>query len=192
MKELFDYISSSIDLDSETQKHLLSISQLKKVKKGTILLSQGQKINKTFFVIKGCARSFAIDETGKDHTLQFATKNWWISDFIAMYSHEYSTLNIECITDSSIIEINTSEIDKIYKLCPSLESFQRKNLERHIVNLHKRILNQLQLSAYERYLIFLKQYPEIEKHAQNYHIASYLGITQQSLSRVRSKKINLG
>ena len=189
MKELFDYISSSIDLDSETQKHLLSISQLKKVKKGTILLSQGQKINKTFFVIKGCARSFTIDETGKDHTLQFATKNWWISDFIALYKKEQASLTIESVKDSKVVEFNAKDLEEIFSLFHEFEPFQRNNLERHVVSLHKRILNQLQLTASERYDLFLEQYPDIEQYIPNYHIASYLGITQQSLSRIRIERV---
>ena len=71
---------------------------------------------------------------------------------------------------------------------PEFETFQRKNLERHLVSMHKRILNQLQLTAEERYDLFLEQYPDIEQHTPNYHIASYLGITQQSLSRIRVEK----
>ena len=71
---------------------------------------------------------------------------------------------------------------------PEFEPFQRGNLERHIVSLQKRILNQLQLSATERYNLFLAQYGNIDQYAANYHIASYLGITQESLSRIRVKK----
>ena len=80
---------------------------------------------------------------------------------------------------------SNKKLDGIYSIFPEFEAFQRKNLERHVVSLHKRILNQLQLTAPERYDLFLKQYPYIEQYTPNYHIASYLGITQQSLSRIR-------
>ena len=73
-------------------------------------------------------------------------------------------------------------------LFPELEPFQRGNLERLFVSLQKRILNQLQLSAAERYDLFLEEYPDVEQHTRNYHIASYLGITQESLSRIRIKR----
>jgi CRP-like cAMP-binding protein len=95
---------------------------------------------------------------------------------------------VESITDCKVIEFNAKELDEIYTLYPEFESFQRNNLERHVVSLHKRILNQLQLTAPERYDLFLKQYPEIEQYTPNYHIASYLGITQQSLSRIRVER----
>jgi CRP-like cAMP-binding protein len=81
-------------------------------------------------------------------------------------------------------------LDEIHTLFPEFEAFQRKNLERHVVSLHKRILNQLQLTAHERYNVFLKQYPDIEQFTPNYHIASYLGITQESLSRIRVEQSN--
>jgi CRP-like cAMP-binding protein len=149
------------------------------------LIRQGQAVNNTYFVKDGCLRAYCIDKNGKEHTLQFAIKNWWISDFMAIYNNELSTLTIECITDSKIIEFNAKKLNGIYSLFPEFEAFQRKNLERHVVSLHKRILNQLQLTAPERYDLFLKQYPDIEQYTPNYHIASYLGITQQSLSRIR-------
>ena len=119
--------------------------------------------------------------------MQFAIKDWWISDFMAIYNNEPASLTVESITDSIVIEFNTKALDAIYSRFPELEAFQRKNLERHVVSLHKRILNQLQLSALERYNLFLEQYPDIEQDIPNYHIASYLGITQQSLSRVRAE-----
>ena len=99
-----------------------------------------------------------------------------------------ATLTVESITDCKVIEFNAKELEEIYNLYPEFETFQRKNLERHLVSMHKRILNQLQLTAEERYDLFLEQYPDIEQHTPNYHIASYLGITQQSLSRIRVEK----
>lgn len=185
MEELINKIKSSITLSSEAEEYIYSISKEKTISKGDVLIRQGQAVKKTYFVKSGCLRSYCIDENGKEHTLQFAIKNWWISDFIALYNNELATLTVECITDSTIIEFNALQLDGIYLLYPEFEAFQRKNLEQHVVSLHKRILNQLQLSAAERYNLFREQYPNIEKDIPNYHIASYLGITQQSLSRIR-------
>ena len=133
----------------------------------------------------GCLRSFCTDKEGKEHTLLFAIKNWWISDYIAIHDNTYATLTVESLTDATVIEFNAKKLDEIHSLFPEFEPLQRQNLERHVVSLQKRILNQLQLSALERYEFFLKQYSDIEKHTRNYHIASFLGITQQSLSRLR-------
>mgnify|MGYP000615890293 FL=1 len=187
MEDLINKIKSSTTLSPKAEEYVVSIAKEKSVSKGDVLIRQGQAVKSTYFVKDGCIRAYCIDKNGKEHTLQFAIKNWWISDFIAIYNNELSTLTIECITDSNIIEFNTEKLNGIYSIFPEFEAFQRKNLERHVVSLHKRILNQLQLPAPERYDLFLKQYPDIEQYAPNYHIASYLGITQQSLSRIRVK-----
>jgi CRP-like cAMP-binding protein len=194
LQNLINKIKNSISLSAPAEEYIYSISREKKVSKGEVLIREGQTVNKTFFVTQGSLRSFCVDKEGKEHTLQFAIKDWWISDFMAIYNNEPASLTVECITDATVIEFNAQKLDEIYLQFPEFEAFQRKNLERHVVSLHKRILNQLQLTALERYNLFLEQYPNIEQHVPNYHIASYLGITQQSLSRVRaekSKKIDL-
>lgn len=187
LHNLFDYISNRINLTDEAKAQLESISNLKTYKKGDILIDQNQYVDKTYFVIDGCLRSYTYDSSSKEHTLQFAVKNWWISDYIAIFNNEKSTQLVECINDAKVIEVSTDGIEKILYNFPEIEVFHRKNLERHIVSLQKRILNQLQLSSLERYIFFQEKYPDIEKYAHNYHIASYLGITQQSLSRLRAE-----
>jgi CRP-like cAMP-binding protein len=188
LKELIKNIKNSFDISLEAEEYLYTISKEKTIDKGAVLIRQGQKVYNTYFVTDGCLRSFCIDKNGKEHTLQFAIKGWWISDFIALYNNELSILTIECLKESKVIEFNAKKLDGIYSLFPVFEAFQRKNLERHVVSLHKRILNQLQLTAPERYNLFLEQYPDIEQFTRNYHIASFLGVTQESLSRIRVEK----
>ena len=190
MKELIKKIKSSQDLSPEAEEYLFSISKKKIFSKGAVLIRQGQNVNKIYFVTDGCLRSYCIDKNGKEHTLQFAIKNWWISDYIAIHNNEPATLTVECLKESNVIEFNAKKLDGIFTLFPEYEPFQRNILERHVVSLHKRILNQLQLTAPERYDLFLEQYPDIEQYTRNYHIASYLGITQESLSRIRVEKAN--
>ena len=188
MEELVKKIKDSIALSIEVEQYLISISKEKTVPKGSILIRQGQTVDKIFFVTGGCLRSYCIDKSGKEHTLHFAIKNNWISDYIAIHGDESATLTIECLTESNIIEFNAKKINGMLTLFPELEPFQRGNLERLFVSLQKRILNQLQLSAAERYDLFLEEYSDVEQHTRNYHIASYLGITQESLSRIRVEK----
>jgi len=188
MEELIQKIKSSIELSSEAEKYLRSISKVKTVAKGEMLIREGHSVNKIYFVKEGCLRSYCTDKKGKDHTLQFGVENWWISDYIAIHNNELGTLTVECLKESKVIEFNAEKLNGVLDLYPEYEPFQRKLLERHVVSLHKRILNQLQLTAAERYDLFLEQYPNIEQYTRNYHIASYLGITQESLSRIRVEK----
>lgn len=189
MEHFINKIKSSLLLSTEAEEYLYSISKEKTVTKGEVLIREGQAVKKTFFVTDGCLRSFCTDKSGKEHTLQFAIKEWWISDFTAIYNNEPATLTVESIKDSKVIEFNASKLNNIFSQFPEFEVFQRKNLENHVVSLHKRILNQLQLTARERYDLFVEQYNDIEQYTPNYHIASYLGITQQSLSRIRVERV---
>ncbi len=188
MKELIKKIKHSINLSAEAEEYLFSISKEKTIPKGATLIREGQTVNKIYFVTDGCIRSYCTDKNGKEHTLQFAIKNWWMSDYIALHNDEPATLTVECLKDSTVIEFNAKKLDGILTKFPEYEPFQRHILERHVVSLHKRILNQLQLTAAERYDLFIGQYPEIEQYTRNYHIASYLGITQESLSRIRVER----
>jgi len=188
LEELIKKIKNSQDLSLEAEEYLYSISKTKIYSKGAVLIREGQNVNKIYFVTDGCLRSYCVDRNGKEHTLQFAVKNWWISDYIAIHNNEAASLTIECLKESTVIEFNAKKLDDMLRLFPEYEPFQRNLLERHMVSLHKRILNQLQLTALERYDLFLEHYPDIEQYTRNYHIASYLGITQESLSRIRVEK----
>ena len=191
MIPLFDYVSKRVEINSYKKNIISSLSKTLELKKGTQLILPNQLVNKTYFVLKGCVRSFIHDKNGKEHTLQFAVKENWISDYIAIFNNEKSTQTVECISDCIVIEVSIRDgIEELFSKLPEIETLHRKNLQRHIVSLQKRILNQLQLNSKERYILFQKKYPTVEKYATNYHIASYLGITQQSLSRIRSLKIS--
>ncbi|MCP4520866.1 MAG: Crp/Fnr family transcriptional regulator [Cytophagales bacterium] len=189
LKTLIDRIRHTITLSPEAERHIYTIAKEQVIPKGEIIISPDKKSRKVYFVMDGCLRSYCIGKDGKEHTLQFAVQNWWIGDFIAVYNNEPHTLTVEAVTKSIVIEFNSKDLDEIFIPFPEFEPFQRKNLELHVVSLHKRILNQLQLTAQERYELFLQQYPDIEQYTPNYHIASYLGITQQSLSRIRAERL---
>ncbi len=188
MEELIKKIKDNIHLSIEAEDYLISISKERTTPKGSTLIRQGQKVDNVYFVKSGCLRSYLTDRHGKEHTLHFAIKNNWISDYIAFHDNHLATLTIESLTESNIIEFNAENIFGMLSKFPELEPFQRGNLVRLSISLEKRILNQLQLSAAERYDLFLKDYPDVEQHTRNYHIASYLGITQESLSRIRVEK----
>ena len=188
MEELIEKIKSSQSLSQEAEDYLYSISTNKTFAKGEILIRQGQRVKNIYFVTDGCLRSYCYDKNGKEHTLQFAIKKWWISDYIAIHSDESAKLTVECLKESKVIEFKAKDLELMLTLFPDFERFQRKILERHVVSLNKRILNQLQLTASERYDLFVEQYPAIEQYTHNYHIASYLGVTQESLSRIRVEK----
>jgi len=98
-------------------------------------------------------------------------------------------MNIECIQDAILFKISKEDMELLYLKIPKLESFFRKKMERAFASFQKRIISNLAQSASERYLSFVNFYPNIEQNVKNYHIASYLGITTQSLSRIRKELV---
>ncbi|MDB4286303.1 Crp/Fnr family transcriptional regulator, partial [bacterium] len=138
-----------------------------------------------FFVLNGCLRSYFIDSTGKEHTVTFAIEDWFIGDYTSYFGGEKTILYVECIEDCHLIRIDKLVWESLYHQFPILETYTRKNLERSFATNQKKTINNLSLSAKERYSIFRTTYPDIEQRVKNYHIASYLGIARESLSRVR-------
>lgn len=157
------------------------------LKKGTILLKANETVLHQYYVVEGCLRTFFLDPSGKEHTIQFAIKDWWISDYTAFFSSTKAIMNIECIHNATLYKVSKKDIDAILKKIPSLEIFFRKKMEGSFASFQKRILATLAQTAKERYVSFINSYPNIEQSVKNYHIASYLGVTTESLSRIRKE-----
>lgn len=184
--ELFEVFAST-PLSSEELRKIGSSLRKIVLKKGELLLRSGETVLSTYYVYDGCLRSYFVDELGKDHTLQFGIKDWWISDYTAIFSESKAMMNIECIKDATLYRLSRKKMEALYLEIPAFETFFRKKLERRVEAFHRRTLNNLALSAKERYLAFIQMYPRIEQSVKNYHIASYLGITTESLSRIRKE-----
>ena len=164
-------------------------SKLKKLKlnKGTTILKADDKVNNQYYVYDGCLRTYFIDKSGKEHTLQFAINDWWISDYTAFFTASKAIMYIETIQEATLYEISKKSMEELFIEIPQLETFFRKKMERAFASFQKRILASLAQSAKERYVSFISTYPNIEQAVKNYHIASYLGITTESLSRIRKE-----
>lgn len=156
-----------------------------KYKKGTVILRANDVADKQYYIYSGCLRSYYIDTQGKEHTIQFGVKDWWISDYTAFFTSSKSVMNIEVLQDATLYKFSRADKEFLYQHVPKIETFFRKKLERAFAAFQKRILANLSQSAAERYTTFINKYPDIERHIKNYHIASYLGITTESLSRIR-------
>jgi CRP-like cAMP-binding protein len=189
MNELLDYFKNTVSISPEIENKLSKIIKEKNLVKGEQILADNSIKKEHIFVASGCLRSFYKTEDGKEHTIQFAIKNWWISDYITLYTDNKSVVSIESLTHSKVLIIDNAKAEKFYQEFPQFETIQRKNFEKRIAALQKRILSLLALTAAEKYNQFIEDYTEFEKIIPNYQIASYLGITPQSLSRIRKERI---
>lgn len=190
MKELIEYIEKSISLSDIIVNDLKAIVIERNLEKGEIILQENSSRKIQIFVASGCLRAFCKTGNGKDNTLQFATKNWWISDYMTLFNKEKSLLSIESLSHSKIIIIEQKQLDELYSKFPEFGLINRMNLQNRIASLQKRVFGLLTLTAKEKYEKFIKDYEVFEKIIPNYQIASFLGITPESLSRVRKEIAN--
>ena len=180
-------IFKDLNFKEDDTKIIASVFQKIEVKKGTILLYANEFADSEYYVVSGCLRTFYTDSNGKEYTVQFAINDWWISDYTAFFTSEKSIMTIDVIQDATLYKITKKEKDILFKKIPEIDRFFRIKLERAFTTFQKRLLANLAQNATERYLNFIKTYPDIEKSVKNYHIASYLGITTESLSRIRKE-----
>jgi len=177
-----------IDKGGLSEEEFINIQpfiKTKKVPKGNFLLKQGAICSHFFFVEQGLLRFYALNEDGKENILQFATENWIVSDRGSIYFKEPSTYYIDAFEETTVVMIDEDFIDKVSEINPNFRKQNERLLQNHIRQLYKRISQLLGVSARTRYLDFVQMYPDIMLRVPQWMIASYLGITPESLSRVR-------
>lgn len=157
------------------------------IAKGECLLFPGDTTWYQYYVVDGCLRSYFTDTSAKEHTIQFAINDWWISDYTSFFKKEKAILQIECLQDAVLLRFSRDDMNKICATVSGIEEYFRFKAESYIGSFQRRIIGDLSKTAKERYLDFVNTYPNIEQLVKNYHIASYLGITSESLSRIRKE-----
>lgn len=159
----------------------------KTIRHRQFLLQEGDVCRHLAFVTSGCLREYTVDQKGDEHIIQFAVREWWISDLNSFLSGVPTKHNIDALQDSVVLLLETSAREKLFEAVPRMERFFRLLLEANYIASRKRINDSLSASAEERYLSFIRTYPRIIDLIPQNQIASYLGITPQSLSRIRKE-----
>ncbi len=185
MDTLLDYLRNLLPF-SELETNLIKERcRILNVKKGQMLLQEGETCKQYSFVISGCFRMYAIDEKGKEHNVSFAAESEWIADIGSFYSEKPSTLNIKALEKGSIIQIEQQDLYYLYENITQLNRVFKVMVENKYVELQRHLVQNFSSTAQTRYLSFLEQYPKIKDRLSNAQIASYLGITAEFLSKVR-------
>lgn len=177
-------IEKIVPLTDKEFEHILSYFTLKKLKKHQFLVQAGNLVINDHFVIKGLLKSYYINEEGKEHILQFAMEDWWITDYQAFFNQTIAELNIDCIEDTEVLAISAGNREKLCAEMHSMEHFFRKKSNSGYVALQRRILSLLNNNAKERYEQFVNQHPKLFKKVPKTLIASYLGLSRETLSRL--------
>lgn len=179
------YLEKSLTLSDEQFSLISKNLKIKTFEKNEIVLSQGEICSKTYFVVDGLMRSYSIDSKGKIHIIQFAPELWWISERNGLLFNEASDFFIDAVEPTTAIIIPKDYFNEAIPKLPTLQKLHENMLNNSIRFMQKRINMLLSATAEERYLDFIKLYPNLTLRVPQWMIASYLGITPESLSRVR-------
>ena len=189
IKPFLDYIKQYIELTPEEESLLLSRIRIKKYLKNQFVVQNGNVCRYENFVLSGCLKTFYIDNEGQEHIVMFAIENWWTADLGSFVTQSPADLNVQCLENSELVQVHYNDLQQLYIDIPKLERFFRIIIQKAFVSAQKRIINNFSLPAMDRYLQFREQYPQIEQRVPQYMIASYLGITKEFLSKIRSQLI---
>ncbi len=171
-------------LTDEEFDYILSHFTIKKLKKHQFLLQESEFAQYDFFVTKGLLKAYYKNTEGKEHILQFAMEDWWITDYQAYFNETKALLNIDCIEATEVLCLSLYNREKLCADMHKIAHFFRKKSNSGYVALQQRILSLLNSNAKERYEQLLQQYPSLFQRVPKTLIASYLGVSRETLSRL--------
>ncbi|SER85780.1 Crp/Fnr family transcriptional regulator [Pedobacter rhizosphaerae] len=190
-ESLFNYIKqhskSPISADDE---ELIKKSFLPRgLKKKELFLEQGSICNYTGFILKGAMRQYSVDDSGTEHIIQLAIENWWMVDRESFLMKTPSVYNIDAWENTELLVLSLENLERIHTIDAIKEMFWQMNQSNFIAS-QKRLNYSISLPALERYEELVKNYPDFVQRFPQHTIASYLGISKETLSRVRNKYVH--
>ena len=184
---LISTISRHLSLSAEEIEVFTSLLRSKSLANGEFLLREGDVCRYESFVVKGCLKTYYVDELGTEHIIDFSIEEWWADDLYSLLSQTPSRSNIKAIEATDLLQIGKAELELLYQKIPKFERFFRILFQNAYITQREQINLALSASAQERYLLFVKQKPYAEKRFSQKDIASYLGVTPQFLSALKKK-----
>lgn len=163
----------------------------KRLKKKQYLLRQGNVCRFHTFVCSGCLRSYRIDDNGNEHIFNLSPANYWVSDRVSLITETPSNEFIDALEDSAVIQLSASNFKTLLKGIPHFDTLNTKIITDECSENRDRIYMMLSHQAEERYRKFIQCFPQLHHRIPMFMIASYLGVTRETLTRIRSNMINL-
>jgi CRP-like cAMP-binding protein len=187
MATIIDNISKHVVLTPQEQELFLSKTETRQYKAKTIILNAGEVCKHSYFVNSGVLRSFNINDNIVEHVLSFACSGWWIGDMYSLLSQKPGNLFIEVLEDAEVVLLSKEYQELLYLEIPKLERFFRILTENSLVANQERLMDNLSLTAEERFEKFCKKYPTLIQKIPQKQIASYIGVTPEFFSKMKSK-----
>ena len=180
-------ISRHLSLTREEIEFFSSLLKSKSLANGEFLLREGDVCKYESFVVKGCLKTYYLDEMGIEHIIDFSIEEWWADDLYSLLTQTPSRSNIKAIENTDVLQIGKTDLELLYQKIPKFERFFRILFQNAYITQREQINLALSASARERYLLFIKKKPYAEKRFSQKDIASYLGVTPQFLSTLKKK-----
>jgi CRP-like cAMP-binding protein len=184
---LASYLKEKGGLTPEELKLVEQATVPRKLRKHQYFLQEGDTSYYSSFVAKGCLRLYQIGKDGSEHILRFAIENWWISDYESYNSGQPSKYNIDALEDSELLMIEKTKFDELVKMIPRLQVLKEALDARNYEVNQSRILSNISESAEQKYDRFINSYPQIYNRVPLHMVASFLGVTRETLSRIRQQ-----
>lgn len=192
---MFDIFEQYMQQISDVSKADLTIVRElcteKKMRKGQSLLHEGEIWSLNCFITSGCLRLYRTDKEGVEHTARFGIENWWMTDMESYIYQKPSEYNIEALSSSTAILWTKSAWDEILNISPAMKTFNDQLLQRAYIASQKRIFSLISSNATEKYFEFQKTYPNVFNKVPLHMVASYLGMSRETLSRIRREYAKL-
>lgn len=187
MDLLLKSISKYVILTKEEEKVLLDSFTITRYPAKTKLLFQGQVCINSMFVLSGIIRNYCTDDQLTEHTMSFATTGWWIADMYSFLSQKPGNSNIDVVEDAIVMTLSRAHQLALFDRIPKIERYFRILIERSLVANQQRLMDNMTLTAEERYEKFCERFPAIKYNIPQKQIASYLGITPEFFSKMKKK-----
>ncbi len=186
IEKLIAYFSKFQPLSEEERKIIRNGTKISIVKKGTVLLKEGQIPKDNYFIIEGCIRQYYLKD-GEEKTSNFFTEEDWILPFTSVENSGLSKYYLECIEDSHVVVANDDEGNDFLEEFPKFQKTSQQILEKEIVKQQNELAKFINQSPLQRYSDLQKSRPDLLNRAPQYQIASYIGVKPESLSRIRKR-----
>jgi len=188
MDELEKYLNELVHFTKSEMELFLLLFSEKSIERNDFFAVEGEYSSEFAFIRSGVMRAFYRNKEGSEYNKTFFTNHSFVGAYSSLVSGHKNMINIQCLTDCTILQANYESMTKLYDSTPKIERLSRIIAEFFFVNKEKREIELVMLEASERYEIFKQDHPNLENLIPQYHIASYLGITPTQLSRIRAKK----
>lgn len=184
---LFTSIQKHVALGDNDRAQLTKAFTARKVKKAQFLVHEGGVNKNQVFITKGSVITYFIDLNGHEHVIQFGIEGWWIGDFQSYVFQQPATCNVEALEDCEVLECSYENVQQLYETVPQFERYHRIITQNGYAAFQQRMLQNLSMSAEDRYLAFQKKYAKLELRFPQKVIASYLGMSPEFYSKLKKK-----